>query len=136
MSDDEFLDKFFNSTGDDLDNLIKSYINQKDDNSKPFDVDMVDIQKILEDDIPMEKYTNISFDSSNDCFKTIYEQLTNKNPNINKHFDKNVIVSLVIKSILIAIGLGICLCVILIVSQYILESSPTIKGVINDVLYL
>ncbi|MGN1411342.1 MAG: hypothetical protein ACI4WH_02375 [Oscillospiraceae bacterium] len=139
MNDDEFLDKFFNSTGDDLDNLIRYYINQKDGNSKTFDVDMVDIEKILNDDTPIESYTDSDFNTSNDYFKTIYEQLSNDSfeyPKSRKRSNRDEVVSLVVKSILIAIGFGLCLGVLFCLSQNFLETSSVIKDITNSGLYV
>jgi len=149
MNNDDFLDKLLNASGDDLDRLIKSNTNRKKRKryNKDIEVDMSDIEKILNSNIPLNDTSkeNISKvvvissnqpsfpDHSEECFKQIYDQLTTESYCIDRisAIQKNAqyrkraeITSIVIKIILTGIGICICLGVAIWISQILIELFP------------
>ncbi|MCC8069462.1 MAG: hypothetical protein LIO71_06910 [Ruminococcus sp.] len=158
MNDDDFLDRLLNSSGDDLDRLInydKAKKKRKRAN-KDIEVDMSDIEKILNsnsnitttiDDIygckgqvsqiVVSSSSAENFpDKSEECFKHIYDQLTNETYTIDRisaiqkssQYKKRMeVTSVVIKVILVSIGICICLGIAIWLSQILLRLFPYVS---------
>ena len=151
MNDDDFLDRLLNSSGDDLDRLIQNDKSKRlhKRSHDDIEVDMSDIEKILNSKSPLEddiqkiksssKVVEVSTvsenfpDKSEECFKRIYEQLTTEDYCIDRisalqkssqREQRIKITTLVIKIILVAIGISICLGGAIFVSQILMKLFP------------
>lgn len=151
MNDDDFLDRLLNSSGDDLDRLIQNDKAKSKHKYKhlhhDFEVDMSDIEKILNSKSPLEsvplestiKQIPISKniddvpDYSEECFKRVYDQLTTETYCIDRisalqkttqNRRRIKVTTIVIKTILVAIGICLCLGGAIWFSQLLLRWFP------------
>lgn len=151
MNDDDFLDRLLNSSGDDLDRLIQNDKAKKKRKryNKNIDVDMSDIEQILNNNVNSDIYKHDTFevivssnmkdnfpDKSEECFKYVYEQLTNETYTIdrisaiqqNMQYKKSMrITSMVVKIILVSLGMCICIGLAIWISQILLKLFPYVS---------
>lgn len=151
MNDDDFLDRLLNSSGDDLDRLIQNDKAKKKRKryNKNIDVDMSDIEQILNNNVNSDIYKHDTFevivssnmkdnfpDKSEECFKYVYEQLTNETYTIdrisaiqqNMQYKKSMrITSMVVKIILVSLGMCICIGLAIWISQMLLKLFPYVS---------
>ena len=151
MNDDDFLDRLLNSSGDDLDRLIQNDKAKKKRKryNKNIEVDMSDIEQILNNNVNSNIHkcntsqvvvsSNMEDnfpDKSEECFKHIYEQLTNETYTIdrisaiqkNMQYKKSMqVTSMVVKIILVSIGVCICLGIAIWISQILLKLFPYVN---------
>lgn len=151
MNNDDFLDRLLNSSGDDLDRLIQNDKARKKRKraNRDIEVDMSDIEKILNsnttNDIQESETSQVVVsssetenfpDRSEECFKHIYDQLTNETYTIDRisAMQKNLqykkrmeVTSIVVKIILVSIGICVCLGVAIWFSQVLLRLFPYVN---------
>lgn len=151
MNDDDFLDRLLNSSGDDLDRLIQNDKAKKKRKryNKNIDVDMSDIEQILNNNVNSDIHKHDTFevivssnmkdnfpDKSEECFKYVYEQLTNETYTIdrisaiqkNMQYKKSMrITSMVVKIILVSLGMCICIGMAIWISQILLKLFPYVS---------